>query len=209
MEASSEPSGQGVAAAVDSGVALSEYLQTCSPAQRESITAAFPAIYAELHLLAQRYLRRERPDHTLQATALVNEAYLRLQDGARPAWSDRAHFFRIAARCMRHILVNHAERHGAAKRGGGRRPAALEESLVVADGAANENLPLLHEALCRLSELYPQKAAVVELRYFGGCTIDQTAEALGISTATVEREWRFARAWLLDALSGDERSRTG
>lgn len=186
--------------------ALDDLLRTCAQADRESVTAAFPAIYAELHRLAQRYLRRERPDHTLQATALVNEAYLRLQEGARPVWSDRAHFFRIAARSMRHILVNHAERHGAAKRGGGRRPAELEESLVMTDGAADENLPLLNEALVRLSESYPQKAAVVELRYFGGCTIDQTAEALGISTATVERDWRFARAWLLDALSGDQGS---
>jgi len=164
-------------------------------------------IYEELRALAQRYLFQERAGHTLQATALVNEAYLHLRDADRLVWTDRAHFFRIAARTMRHILINHAERRGAAKRGGGRKPVELAENIPLRDGEPDENLLDLDEALKKLAREYPQKAEVVELRHFGGCTIDEAAEALGVSTATVERDWRFARAWLLAELSGGDEPR--
>lgn len=155
-------------------------------------------VYDELHALASAYLRRERPDHTLQTTALVHEAWLRLRGRGAVTYDGRAHFFRAAALAMRRILLHHAEKRRALKRGGGGRPSRLSESAEPPDAGGQTDMDLLalNEALNRLSQLDQQKVRVVELRYFGGCTIDQTSEALGISTATVEREWRFARAWL-------------
>ena len=151
--------------------------------------------YEELHALASAYLRKERPGHTLQTTALVNEAWMRLSGRDAGTWNDRAHFLRAAALAMRRILINHAEKHSARKRGSGARAVPLEEVLGRPEGSSPDLL-VLNDALNRLAELDPQKAKVVELRFFGGCTIDETAEALCIGTATVEREWRFARAWL-------------
>lgn len=166
-----------------------------------AIGRLLPEVYRELRALSESYLRGERPNHTLQATALVHEAYLRLAGGDRQ-WNDRAHFFRAAARTMRHILLKHAEKHNAQKRGGGSRGVPLSETQVACDGFDLEVLAL-DEAMQRLAGLDPEKAGVVELRFYAGCTIDETAETLGISTATVERHWRFARAWLRGELAPD------
>jgi RNA polymerase sigma factor (TIGR02999 family) len=154
-----------------------------------------PIVYDELHRQAQRYLRRENPGHTLQTTALVHEAYLRLVDQREARWQNRAQFFGVAAQAMRRILVDHARRHQAAKRGGSAVPVPLEEGEVAAAGS-DVDLVALDDALTRLATLDPQQARVVELRYFTGLGIEETAEALGISPATVKREWAMARAWL-------------
>jgi RNA polymerase sigma factor (TIGR02999 family) len=158
-----------------------------------------PAVYAELRRLAAAYMRRERHGQTLQATALVHEVYLRLA-GSTPAWSDRQHFLGIAARSMRQILVEHARARGAQKRWGGMDRVSLHDS--VADGAsADAMLPALDEALTRLEQIDSEQARIVELRYFVGLDINETAEALGISPATVKRRWAMARAWLHRELS--------
>jgi RNA polymerase sigma factor (TIGR02999 family) len=160
-------------------------------------------VYDELRALASAYLRNERGGHTLQTTALVHEAWLRLHARDGRLFDNRAHFFRAAALAMRRVLLHHAERRRAAKRGGGRDDAQVEETLAVSDAASERGFDLLalDEALKRLALEDEQKAKVVELRFFGGCSIAESAEALGISTATVEREWRFARAWLWAELS--------
>lgn len=160
----------------------------------------FPLVYDELRKLARSHLRRERPDHTLQPTALVNEAYLRLVDQTRVKWRDRAHFFGIASRMMRRILVDHARARRAAKRGGGARKVTLQDHAQPAD-AADVDLLVLDEALTALTTLDPRGARVVELRYFGGLTIEETAEVMGTSPATVKREWTAARTWLFRELT--------
>lgn len=163
-----------------------------------------PHVYEELRRLAVGCLAGDRANHTLQATALVHEAYLKLAGSAGDGWNDRAHFLRAAAKIMRHILIDHARRRAAEKRGGGEPALRLTETaLLLADRDAE--IVEVHDALQRLFALSAEKARVVELRIFAGCTIDETAEALGISTATAERHWRFARAWLKAQLSGDER----
>ena len=157
------------------------------------------AVYAELHRQAVRAMRRESPDHTLQPTALVHEAYLRLVDQRRVEWQSRAHFFGIAARVMRRILVDHARGRLSAKRGGGMRRISLGENIPAASGGGSNDsadILALHEAIERLAALDAEQARLVELRYFGGLTIEETAEAVGISPATVKREWAIARAWL-------------
>ncbi|HJU93565.1 MAG TPA: sigma-70 family RNA polymerase sigma factor [Pyrinomonadaceae bacterium] len=154
-----------------------------------------PLVYVELRRLAAKYLRRERINHTLQPTALVNEAYLRLIDQRKVEWQSRAQFFGLAARLMRNILVDHARSHQAAKRGG----QQLSVSLSRADRVSKEpaiDLVALHETLERLAAHDEQKGRIVELRFFGGLTIEETAEVLEISHATVERDWKLARAWL-------------
>ncbi len=164
-------------------------------------------VYDELRALASAYLRGERTDHTLQTTALVHEAWLKLSSRDARKFDNRAHFFRAAALAMRRILLHHAEKRAAQKRGGGRPGLTFEEGIdSLASPSTNwMEMLALNEALRRLAEIDAQKAQIVELRYFGGCSIDETAEALGIGTATVEREWRFARAWLRTALdSGGE-----
>jgi RNA polymerase sigma-70 factor (ECF subfamily) len=158
-----------------------------------------PVVYDELHRIAQRHLRREGPGHTLQTSALVNEAYLRLIDQTVP-WRNRAHFFGVAAQMMRRILVDHARAHLYAKRGGGAQQVSLAEVDGLAGRAAN--LVALDDALLSLAEMDPQQGKIVELKFFAGMTIEEIAEVVGISTATVEREWRAARAWLSDELSG-------
>ena len=165
-----------------------------------------PIVYDELHRQAQRYLRREAPGHTLQTTALVHEAYLRLVDQREARWQNRAQFFGVAAQAMRRILVDHARRHQAAKRGGSAVPVPLEEGEVAAAGS-DVDLVALDDALTRLAALDPQQARVVELRYFTGLGIEETAEALGISPATVKREWAMARAWLKRELGEGMRHR--
>ena len=159
------------------------------------------AIYDELHRQAGRAMRRENEAHTLQATALVHEAYLRLVDQRRVEWRNRAHFFGVAAQMMRRVLVDHARARLTEKRGGGLQQITLGDLGAAVNEPSIEVLAL-HEALERLSALDPDQARLVELRYFGGLGIDETAEALGVSPATVKREWAVARAWLRRELGG-------
>ena len=164
-----------------------------------------PLVYDELHALASRYLSRERRDHTLQTTALVNEAFLKLAGQREVDWQSRAHFFGIAAKLMRRILVDHARRDGRVKRGGGAPHLPLDDFDPPAPGAAVDPVDacVLDTALARLEALDPQQGRVVELRFFGGMTIEETAEVMGISPATIKREWAVARAWLYRELTAD------
>jgi RNA polymerase sigma factor (TIGR02999 family) len=162
-----------------------------------------PLVHAELRRIARRQMSRERPGHTLQATALVNEAYLRLagKDGAGAEWQGRAHFYAVAAQVMRHVLIDHARTRERDKRGG---PDAVQVTLGAAealDGRRAAELLALDDALRELQTVDPQKVKVVELRYFGGLSVEETAEALGISPTTAGREWRRARAWLYREMS--------
>jgi RNA polymerase sigma factor (TIGR02999 family) len=159
---------------------------------RESL---IPLVYDELRRLARRHLRRERPDHTLQSAALVNEAYLRLIRQDQPQWQNRAHFFGVAAQLMRHILVDHARNRAAAKRGAG-VPRLVLDPEVALPQEREVNLVALDDALNQLALLDPQQSRVVELRFFGGLSIEETSVVLGVSPATVKREWATARAWL-------------
>ncbi len=158
-----------------------------------------PLVYNELHRLAQRYMARERRGHTLQPTALVHEAFLQLIDQNRVRWANRAHFFGVASQLMRRITMLHVRQLKAAKRGGGMPNIAFDEALDVPIGRAAE-LVALDDALDALAALEPRLARVVEMRFFGGMTVEETAEALDLSPTTVKREWRTARAWLLDHL---------
>jgi RNA polymerase sigma factor (TIGR02999 family) len=162
---------------------------------REALEQLMPLVYDELRRIADHYLRRERPDHTLQATALVHEVYLRLVDQKEVRWQDRAHFLAIAANLMRQILVNHAHHHRAAKRSGSRYTLSLNEAADMPE-PTDVDLIALEDALQSLARLDPQKCRIVELRFFGGLTMEETAEVLGLSLRTVEREWRLAKAWL-------------
>lgn len=162
----------------------------------------FPLVYDELHRLAARQMRRERADHTLQATALVNEAYLRLVDQKRVHWQNRAHFFGVAAQLMRRILIKHAERRHAAKRGAGQEELPLDETLIITDERAADLLAL-DRALNDLALLDERQSRVVELRFFGGLSVEEIGVVLGVSPATVKREWRVAKAWLYGAISQD------
>lgn len=178
---------------------LREWKHGDSSAQKE----LSEIIYRELRRLAQSYMRRERSDHTLQATALVHEAYLRLVD-QRTEWKSRAHFFGVAASMMRRILVDHAKEHAAIKRGSGLPKAALDEALTVSAEPPGDLLAL-NEALLQLEKVDPQRSRVVELRFFGGLSNEESAEVLGISPATVQRQWAGARAWLYHELSHQDR----
>ena len=160
-----------------------------------------PLVYDELRRLASSYLRRERKDHTLQGTALVHEAFVRLVGEASPEWQSRAHFFGVAARLMRQILVDHARRHAAAKRGGGARDLALEDATVFAPERAGALLAL-DEALERLAQFDAGKSRVIELRYFAGLGIEEIGEVEGVAVATVRRQLRMAEAWLHREMSG-------
>jgi RNA polymerase sigma factor (TIGR02999 family) len=163
-----------------------------------------PIVYQELHRIARGYMARERTDHTLQTTALVNEAYVRLVDARQVTWQDRAHFFAVCARAMRRILVDHARSRGYVKRGGGKLHVQFDEAFGM-EWSADSNLLELDEALDRLSALDPRKARVIEMRFFVGLSVEETAEALGISPETVMRDWKLARAWLYRELSADQR----
>jgi RNA polymerase sigma factor (TIGR02999 family) len=169
----------------------------------EAFEALMPVVYEELRKLADHYLRQERPDHTLQPTALVHEAYLRLAGIREMELRNRAHFYGAAARIMRRVLVDHSRQHRALKRGGP-TPALVtfDEAIdTPIDGGAD--LVALDEALGALEAIAPERARVVELRYFGGLSVDETADYLGVAPATVKRHWAFARAWLFRRLSGD------
>ena len=159
-----------------------------------------PLVYGELHRLAGRYMQREHPGNTLQATALVNEAYLRLVDVTGVRWEDRAHFFALSSQMMRRILVDAARARGSGKRGGGALRFNLDESIDAVPARDNQ-LVELDEALNALAEFDPRKATVVEMRFFGGLSVEETAEVLKISPQTVMRDWKLARAWLLRELS--------
>jgi RNA polymerase sigma factor (TIGR02999 family) len=161
-----------------------------------------PLVYEELRRLARNYLARERGDHTLQATALVHEAYLRLADGTRLSWKDRAHFYGIAARLMRRILVDHARAHNAARRGGLEQKLSLEEAHEIASTETVE-LVALDSALQNLAQTYPRKSEVVELKFFGGLDAREISQVLRISEKTVLRDWNFAKLWLCRELSED------
>jgi len=157
-------------------------------------------VYEELHRLAGYYMARERPDHTLQATALVNEAYLKLVDSSRVRWQNRAHFMAVAAQLMRRILVDFARQRQVQKRGGGANHVTLHEGLVLGNEPGSD-LVALDDALRDLEKLDPRKSQVVEMRFFGGLSLTDTAEALGVSPDTVGRDWTAAKAWLLRELT--------
>lgn len=165
------------------------------------VARLLPLVYDELRGLAGRYLQQERRDHTLQATALVHEAYLRLTEQKNVHWESPAQFFTVAATFMRRILVNHAKRHRAAKHGGNHHRVALDTHQLVAAGR-DPDLVALDDALSRLAQVDQRKARVVELRYFAGLGIEETAEVLAVSVATIKRDWLMARAWLLREISG-------
>jgi RNA polymerase sigma factor (TIGR02999 family) len=172
-----------------------------SSGEEQALAELTPLVYGELRRIASRYLRKERSDHTLQATALVNEAYLRLVDQTRVDWKNSLHFMALASQMMRRILVDHARTRRYAKRGGGARPISLEAAPEVSMDAAPDLIEV-DEALDRLAEVHPELARVVELRFFGGLKSEEIAKLLDLSVPTVTRRWRLARAWLYRHLSG-------
>jgi len=179
---------------------VTDLLIRWSQGDKAALDDLTPLIYAELRRLAKRYLRQERPDHTLQATALVHEAYLQLVNQRQVRWQNRAHFIGLAAQLMRRILLQHARRRQADKRGGAAHKLTLDESL----GLSTErdiNLIALDQSLTALEVLDPQQGRIVELRFFGGLTVDETAEVLGVSPRTVDREWRMVKAWMKSRLA--------
>lgn len=175
---------------------VTQLLVAWSKGDKTALDRLMPLVYNELRRLAHHYMNRERPGVTLQTAGLVNEAYLRLVDQDKMRWENRAHFFGIAARLMREILIEHARRRHAAKRGGGAQIRLSLSEVERIASKSNVNLIALHEALVRLEALDPRKSRIVELRYFAGLGIEETAEVIGISPATVKREWSMARAWL-------------
>ena len=179
---------------------VTQLLNDWSSGNQAALDKLLPLVQEELRRLAHRYMSRERPGHTLQTSALVNEAYLRLAGEKSLRWQNRAHFFAISATLMRRILVDHARSHASAKRGGGARKVTLDEAAVVSAGRAAE-VVALHEALDEMAKVDPRQSRLVELRYFGGLSIEETAEVMGLSPATVKREWGAARAWLRRELS--------
>ena len=180
---------------------VTQLLAEWSQGNDAALTELTPLVYEDLRRLAHHYMDRQRPDHTLQTTALVNEAYLRLADQTNPNWQTRAHFFAVAARAMRQILVNYAKSYRSQKRGGGALKIELDETALVSP-AESTAIVDLHEALKRLATLDPRKGEVVELKYFGGLNYDEIAEVLKISPVTVRRDWEFAKAWLYTELHG-------
>ena len=179
---------------------ITELLRSWKEGDETALEKLTPLVYRELHRQASRYMRREQADHTLQATALVNEAYVRLIDWHNVQWQNRAHFFGVVAQLMRRVLVDYARSRRYDKRGGGVRPLNLDEAPPVADDKLSV-LVEIDEALNRLAAIDARKAQIVELRYFGGLTVEETAQALNVSTITVIRSWNFARAWLLRELA--------
>jgi RNA polymerase sigma factor (TIGR02999 family) len=180
---------------------VTQLLLDWSKGDRAALDQLMPLVYDELRRLANSYLRRERPDHTLQPTALVHEAYLRLIDQQTVQWQNRAHFFGIAAQTMRRILVDHARYHAREKRLSVSQKVSLDDAIIAAHPPDIDVLAL-DSALNQLADLDPQQANVVELRCFGGLTVEETAEVLGVSPATVKRDWSMAKAWLYQTLIG-------
>jgi RNA polymerase sigma-70 factor, ECF subfamily len=178
---------------------VSQLLHAWSKGDQSALERLTAIVYKELHGLASRYMRRERPGHTLQTTALVNEAYTRLVDLTRMEWQDRAHFFAVSAQLMRRILVDHARRRNL-KRGGGVQHLPLEEASIVA-GGRDEDLVALDDAMNELARFDSRKVQVVEMRFFGGLSVEETAAVLKISHATVRRDWSTAKVWLYAAMT--------
>lgn len=179
-----------------------------SNGNKAALDQLMPLVYQELRRLASHYLRKERPDHTLQSLALVNEAYLRLVDYSNLRWQDRAQFFGLAAQVMRRILIDHARSHQYAKRGGGSRKVELDEAAVLSEERASD-LVALDDALTHLAAVDPRKSQVVELRFFGGLNIEETAEVLNVSSMTIQREWRWAKAYLHREISNSDSDESG
>lgn len=181
---------------------ITDQLVELKVGDREALNRLVPLVYDELRRIAHRELRRERDGHTLNTTALVHDAYVRLADQNRSSWVDRRHFFAVSATVMRRVLVDYARRHHAAKRGGGWTPVSLDEESLVAEERA-EMLVALDDALSRLGRVDERLCRVVECRYFAGLTEDETADVLGVSTRTVRRDWVKAKGWLLQAMQDD------
>jgi RNA polymerase sigma factor (TIGR02999 family) len=179
---------------------VTQLLADWSHGDTSALDRLMPLVYEELRRLARHYLSRERPNHTLQTTALVNEAYLRLVGQRHALWQNRAHFFAVSAQVMRHILVDHARGHARQKRGGELARISLDEAAIMSPARAGEVLAL-DEALRALEEIDARRSRVVELRYFGGLSIEETAEVLRVKPITVSRDWRWAKAWLYRALT--------
>jgi len=188
---------------VPSGVDVTQLLRAWGHGDEGALGRLIPLVQQELHRLAHRYMSREKPDHTLQTTALVNEVYLRLVNVAQVSWQDRAHFFAIAARMMRRILTDFARSRNYQKRGGAALHVSFDEALAVSQGKCAE-IVAIEDALVELTALDPRKCQVVELRFFGGLSVEETAEVLKVSPETVKRDWRFAKSWLHRALSGEQ-----
>jgi RNA polymerase sigma factor (TIGR02999 family) len=180
---------------------ITAVLARCSGGDREAFESLVPLVYDDLRRIAHRRLQSERTDITLDTTAVVHEAYLALVDQATATWNDRAHFFAVAARVIRHVLIDHARRRGALKRGGGELRVPLKDDLVPAEGIQQVDLVALDHALAELGRHDPRLERVVECRFFGGMTVPETAAALDTSVRTVERDWTRARAYLYQALS--------
>ncbi len=181
---------------------VTELLLAWGNGEKAALESLAPLVYKELHRLAHYYMSRERPDHTLQTSALVNEAYLRLVDQKRVQCQNRAHFFAISAQLMRQILINHAQSRRCLKRGRGARKVSLDRAIIVSE-ERSEDLLALDDALNELAKADPRKSKVVELRFFGGLSVEETAEALNVSPVTVMREWRVAKAWLYRELGNE------
>jgi RNA polymerase sigma-70 factor (ECF subfamily) len=179
---------------------VSALLRAWGDGDQTALEKLTPIVYDGLHSLARRYLRRERPGHSLQTTALVHEAYMRLANYKRMQWQDRAHFFAVSSQVMRRILVEYARRHNL-KRGGGVQRVTLDEAATVG-GGEDMDLVALDDALNALARIDPRKVRVVEMRFFGGLSVEETAEVLKVSTVTVKRDWRLAKAWLYRELTG-------
>ena len=179
---------------------ITQLLDEWSSGNQAALDKLYPLVYGELREMAHRFMRRERKGHTLQTTALINEAYLRLVDQKNVHWANRSHFFGISAKIMRRILVDHARRYAREKRGGAPQQVSLDEAALVTKDRARELLQL-NEALDSLAELDPRRSQVVELRYFGGLSNDEIAEVLKISANTVTRDWNMARAWIYQQLT--------
>ena len=179
---------------------VTRLLESLRSGDRGALDALFPLVYGELRRLARRQLSRERPGHTLDSVALVNEAYLKLVDHGNVRWENRAHFFAVSARAMRAILVDHARARNAAKRGGGGVVVPLDDVADLLSDEQAEHVEQLDEALTQLSGVNEEASRAVECLYFGGLTLEETAEALSLSVATVRRRWSFAKAWLARAL---------
>ncbi len=180
---------------------ITQWLIAWSEGRREALDRVLPLVYEDLHRQATRFMKREQANHPLQPTALVHEAYLRLIDQRKVKWRNRAHFFGVAAGMMRRILVDHARLRRAEKRGGGWERVTLVGDEVAADAPNEVDILALHESLERLAAFAPRQERIVELRYFGGLTIEEAAEVVGLSQATVVREWTIAKAWLRADLS--------
>ena len=189
--------------ATPSSQEITQLLLAWSDGDQAALEKLTPLVYAELHRLAKGYMFGERPGHTLQTTALINEAYMRLIDWKNVRWQGRAHFFGVAAQVMRRILVDFARARHYAKRGGAAAQVSLDEAVTIHEDRSAE-LIALDEALKSLAEIDPRKSQVVELRFFGGLSAKETAEALKVSLRTVEREWNSARAWLYRELRGED-----